>query len=186
MRSNSVEDALLSYLNISDIFNPRLWITDYFDLLTNEIDIITETCLAKAQSDGGRIKALNDMRRLVLDKIATCHMFNLKVFDNTSLDEFDYLQDLYERVLEMIKVHASRSFAIADMRVVYENLIGSEPEFEREIHDLLSRVFAKFCFLVKESDLSTSVAETTTPDVMQYLYMTDFYVSKSGLRYSNA
>ena len=70
MKSNCVENVILNFLNISDCgFNPRLWITDYFNTLINEIDILTETCLINAQVDSCQIKELNDKRELILEKI---------------------------------------------------------------------------------------------------------------------
>ena len=180
---DSKKSEFLSSLNITDSFMPRLWINDYFCLLVNEIDILTETVLIESQSSAAQIKIANDKRDSILDRINDCEQNNLKNFERFTDQHKHYLKDQYECIFQTIKKNCfaeDESLINEEKNTLIEKLVKNEAEFEMKLFTLLSSVFSTFCFFVKESQISNS--EDISKSHVKFLFITDFYLSQIDLK----
>ncbi len=183
METFDKESDLLKFLCISDSFVPRLWINDYFSLLTFDVDILTETFLIEIQNDLDAIKQLNEGRDTILSKIMECESASLKELEKSSEDKKIFLKNLYDHVVESIKKNcadSNGSLIIEEKSLLLEKLTRNETDFEFQMHTLLSNIFNKFCFLVKESDL-TNTSENS-PQRIKFLWIMDFYIGKEAIK----
>ena len=183
MESLNKESDLLKSLNISDSFAPRLWINEYFSELINKLDILTETLLIEIQNDPDAIKKSNEKRDKLLEKINECEKIDLKEYEQFPDENKFYLKDLYETVLKAIKKKcqdSEGSFQNEEKSLFMEEYFRNESKIENQLHALLTDIFQRFCFFVKETDFTNSLENSAKG--VKCLYVTDFYLGQETIK----
>jgi hypothetical protein len=143
-------EQLFKELDIKGVY-PKLWLIEYFDDLTNQIDIRVEKTIIEIHKDiesnsidnkddqdknlDEKILKLNSIRETFLEQIKNCLAFNLENFEFIS----DEVNDELEQALQTFK---------SEYKAKESN--GSlETEFKSNIIKIQVKIFKKFCFLIK-------------------------------------
>ncbi len=173
------KNELLADLNIPDTFNENIWLSDHYQSIVNQIDLITEKEISNLQDKNDEMNILNERREQMIAEIKNYEANNLMLFEQNSQDK-EKLKVLYESFLKFI-----------------ENDINSH-DVEKEAYKLFSQIATHTCFLIKDSnfmmpidvnenfesgflnedDAITNISENK----ISSLYIVDWYMSQFMIR----
>ena len=113
-----------------NLFNMKLWIADYFDGITNRIDLLTERYLAKCEEKNKvhEKRKFNLIRAKFMDSIKKIQEFNLR--------QFEMNEEMLVNKMESFKVQSN---------VNNHDLIN----------EMAKLLFKKFCIFINSKNLTS-------------------------------
>ena len=174
------KNELLADLNIPDTFNENIWLSDHYQSIVNQIDLITEKEISLLHDKNHEINILNERREQMIAEIKNYEANNLLAFEQIKTD-IEELKLMFSSLVEFIE----------------KNYIDKN-EVDKEVYKLFSRIATHTCFLIKDSNFMIPIdvnenfessffneddaITQINENKISCLYIVDWYMSQFMLR----